>query len=1001
MIKWSLCFLVHICLMQLGLAQMNVRYAYSETFGMNEGLAHSVVSDIRTDQNDLLWIAVNGTLQLFDGDQFVDMSHLIDNINSSGSFGFENGKDIFFLKQHILYKFTPAQYASTIAPNLPLPTYSRKDPKAQIIYEDVDFLYISHPNDSLYQIEKESLTYKRVYSFPHRPNHSYRWSSIYIAPQPVTAVHYFDTNSLKCTFDLTTGKTNIASNISNAWRGAIASGDTMLVLEKNTLEIYAGGNQHTITLPEEGKYYNGEHFLLVGRDSVYVALSNSICLFNLRTMTWISKLQRTAGLPFYNVGIRNMVRDKSGHLYFSTFNSGIVKMYPSNDGFEYIGVQGKKKYFIKCIRVSEQNNLVLAGTLQDGLLVFDTNGVLKQQIQHFPNGDPMQLVSAILKITEDHYILLSNKTLELKFNGSQYTLRELLVTWKYNNTYYDNAVEDYKHQRYFIFNHKELIEFRPDHHMPVYTAKQPFFTSSISATISEDTYVMSVQEELRFYNQELKYHTLKFNVPDFGYSRCLVPYASGQYLVATDLGIFLLDTLHPTVSHEPIYNHMVYAILPGDEDGEFWFSTDYGLYRLDADLTYERYATESGLQESEFNTNSCYKSASGKLYFGGINGITTFYPSHIEKEKDTPLPYVSILSINGNVRDRYIAPGATPIYNLTYDENVIQLRLLGKGLRSPRSYNFQYMVKGLHDDWINLGRNMDIQLQLPPGRYTIYYHIAGGYEPEAKNLHALQLRIKPPIIMRWWFLASLSLLPFYILYYIMNLRRKRQTLKQAYGLELEKQLHEERLRISRELHDNIGAQMATVKRSINFIIEQGDRLSPEQSKNQMRALETISSQINQELRDTIWAVQNSHIDVGGFFTRLKNYVFQLMGPDSMLRVTYLSEGDMSTLLGPFTALNLHRICQEAINNIIKHAAASEINIVMDSSPSILKIIIADNGKGYNMSEVQEGYGLGNIRKRAEQIGAVVTFKSAQGSGSSIEIQYNRANRSADKKTIHG
>ena len=92
MMKWSLCFLVQICLLQLALGQIKVRYAYSETYSMDEGLEHSVVGDIITDHNDLLWIAVNGNLQLFDGDQFVDMGHLIHTSNTTGHFGFENGK---------------------------------------------------------------------------------------------------------------------------------------------------------------------------------------------------------------------------------------------------------------------------------------------------------------------------------------------------------------------------------------------------------------------------------------------------------------------------------------------------------------------------------------------------------------------------------------------------------------------------------------------------------------------------------------------------------------------------------------------------------------------------------------------------------------------------------------------------------------------------------------------------------------------------------------------
>ncbi|MBP8086284.1 MAG: sensor histidine kinase, partial [Saprospiraceae bacterium] len=495
--------------------------------------------------------------------------------------------------------------------------------------------------------------------------------------------------------------------------------------------------------------------------------------------------------------------------------------------------------------------------------------------------------------------------------------------------------------------------------------------------------------ELIIYNQALTPHHIKFNVPEFGYSRCLIPYAPNQFMVATDLGLFLLDTLSPTAPARQIYDHLVYSVLPGNKSGEFWFSTDFGLYRLDADFHFKRYAIESGLQESEFNTNSCFKSESGKLYFGGINGITAFYPSQIKKEEDKPLPYISVLSINGKVRERYIAPGTAPTYTLAYDENVIQLRLLGKGQRSPGRYNFQYMVKGLHEDWINLGRNMDIQLQLPPGDYTIYYHIADSFEPHAETLHALQLLIKPPLYKRWWFVAVLSMIPLYFLYYIMDLRRKRLALRLAYAKELEHKLFEDRMRISRDLHDNIGAQMATVKRGINFILDQGDRLTVDQTTNKMRDLEAISTQINQELRDTIWAVQQEQIDVAGFITRLKNYIFQLLGPDSPYRVIYEEQGDKHLILGPFVALNLHRISQEAINNILKHAEATEIRIIVDSRNSSLKIQITDNGKGFDPEKISEGYGLGNIRKRAEQIGAEVYINRLKTEGSSIEISIEK------------
>jgi len=965
-------------------AQIKVRYAYSEAFSMNEGLEHSVIADIITDQNDLLWISVNGTLQLFDGDQFVDMRHLTHTSNTSGYFGFENGKDVFYLKQNILYKFTPAQYTSHSAPALTLPAYTRREPPAKIIYEDGEFLYISHPNDSLYQIKKRTLALSSVYSLPHPPNISYRWSDLYISPTPVTVIQYFDTSSFRCTFDLTTGHTTVDDAGPDVWRGAIASGDTMLVLQTNTFDIYSGTTKHTINLPEPGRQFNGQQFLLVGRDSVYVSLSNSIYLFNLRSMTWISKLQRTDGLPLYSLGVRKMVLDKTDHLYISTFNSGLIKMYPSNTGFQYLGIQGKKKYFIKCLRVSEKNNLVLAGTLQDGLIVFDTNGIVKYHIQQFGDTHALKLISSILKLSDSRYILIADKKLLLDFRDDHYILRELTDSTSNRLAYYDNAIEDDEHKRYFIFNHRELTEYRPDDPLPIHSIKLPILSSCISATRSADKYVVSRLDELQFYNQDLKPHSIKFNVPDFGYSRCLVFYAPGQFLVATDLGIFKLDTLNPSVPHTPIYNHMVYSILPGGLEGEFWFSTDYGLYRLDPDFQYHRYSIESGLQESEFNTNSCYKSESGKLYFGGVNGITAFYPRNIAKEEDKPLPYISVLSVNGSVKERYIAPGAAPSLTFAYNENVIQLRLLAKGLRSPGSYNFQYKVAGLHEEWINLGPNMDIQLQLNPGRYTIYYHIADNFEPQAQPRYALKLCITPPLYKRWWFVAFLSLIPLYFAYYIMNVRRKRQALKLTYARELENKLHEDRLRISRDLHDNIGAQMATVKRNINFLLTNNDILTQDQVFEKMKDLESISTQINQELRDTIWAAQNEYIDVADFISRIKNYIFQVLGPESDMRILYEDQCEKQVILGPFLALNLHRICQEAINNVIKHAQATEIKLIFEGDTEYFKVTIADNGKGYDANATTEGYGLKNIRFRASQIDAALQFNHI-GSGSSLEI----------------
>jgi signal transduction histidine kinase/ligand-binding sensor domain-containing protein len=981
------------------LAQEEISYSYSEAFSVADGLDHTVISDLITDQNDLLWIAVNGTLQLFDGDQFIDMGHLVHPSITSGMFGYEKGKEVFLLKQHILYKFTPSAYTASDAPSLVLPSYGREEQDPSIIYEDVLFLYVWHPNDSLYQVNKTSLQIDYRFPFPHSPNF-YRWSSIYVSQEPVKTIHYLDSNYQWCQYDLSTLSLTIDQRCPNAWRAALAAGDTMVVLQSKAVEIYSKAYKHTVPLPELARDYNGDRFLISGRDSVYVFGKNAIHILNLRTLTWVNKIVRNTGPPLQEIKVRRMTVDKSGHLYFSTFYSGLVKLYPSRSGFEYMGIQGEKKYFIKCIRASEKNNLVLAGTLMDGLMVFDTNGVLQHHIQRNQKKEPITLVSAIIKLSESRFLLFADKTFEITFHDGQYILRELTDPNKIRLTFYDSALEDSVHQRYFLFNHRQILEYHSSPNSVIREIPQPRNSSCVSATISGNQYILSRLNELIFYDQLMVPRTLKFNVPDFGYSRCLAPYSSSQFLVGTDLGLFLLDTLNPDAAHIPIFNQRVYALLPGDKNKEFWFTTDAGLYHLDANLQYTRYAIESGLQENEFNTNSCYKSESGKLYFGGINGITAFYPSKVYSENDQPVPYISMLNINGEVRERYLTPGLSPEYDLDFNENVIRIRLLGRGQRSPKNYSFQYKIKELHKDWIDLGHNMEIQFQLAPGHYTLYYHIGDKFETDAPPGEAIRFHIHPPVYARWWFRALLLLAVAIVVYSVVNARRKRQALNLQYERELEKNLYKDRLRISRELHDNIGAQMATVKRHINFLIDHREKLNSNQFTDKMKDLEGISSQINQELRDTIWAVQNEQIDVSGFISRLKNYIFQVTGPDSPLRVNYTQDCEQQIILGPFTALNLHRICQESINNILKHARASEIHISFLCTADDLNITIADNGVGFDPGTVQAGYGLENIRRRAEQIHARVRFVPQQPQGSALEITMPLHTLGRDKTKTH-
>ncbi len=289
MVKWNLYWLWFFAWCHTLQAQMETQNLYSESFGVVDGLNLGVIGDFRTDENDFLWITTLGGLQLFDGLKFTDMNHLVHPGIGVGKFNYIHGHDLFLLKDSILYKITPEQYLSPRAPEYHLPPYPIGGRKCNILFEDSKYLFIDHFNDSLYQIDKQTLSLKRVYALPVRPLNNYYWDDLYIRGDTTTFIQYIDSSRAMCRLDLGTGKLETDRSVFPISRAAIGSGDTLIILHRDRLSIHTRDGNHNIALPDSLQDFAGKYLLLSGRDSVYVALENAIYVFNLRSMSGCQK----------------------------------------------------------------------------------------------------------------------------------------------------------------------------------------------------------------------------------------------------------------------------------------------------------------------------------------------------------------------------------------------------------------------------------------------------------------------------------------------------------------------------------------------------------------------------------------------------------------------------------------------------------------------------------------------------------------------------------------
>jgi signal transduction histidine kinase len=204
-------------------------------------------------------------------------------------------------------------------------------------------------------------------------------------------------------------------------------------------------------------------------------------------------------------------------------------------------------------------------------------------------------------------------------------------------------------------------------------------------------------------------------------------------------------------------------------------------------------------------------------------------------------------------------------------------------------------------------------------------------------------------------------------------------------IETQNKLQEQRLSISRDLHDNIGAQLTFIISSVDNIRYAFD-LKNTKLENRLQSINSFTKATIIELRDTIWAMNHSEFTLEDLRIRIYNFLEKAKDAREEIDFQFTIDEDLSQLrLSSITGMNIYRTIQEAINNALKYASASEIAIAIKNQGIPVRITICDNGIGFDPEVTERGNGLGNMQKRMEDIGGSFTLESAVANGTLITI----------------
>ena len=216
-----------------------------------------------------------------------------------------------------------------------------------------------------------------------------------------------------------------------------------------------------------------------------------------------------------------------------------------------------------------------------------------------------------------------------------------------------------------------------------------------------------------------------------------------------------------------------------------------------------------------------------------------------------------------------------------------------------------------------------------------------------------------------------------------NQLKKENELKTALvKIETQNKLQEQRLRISRDLHDNIGSQLTFIISSIDNLKY---KLKKGETVEKLSKISGFTTNTIYELRDTIWAMNKNDITFGDLQSRISNFIDQAKIASENTEFTFTISENINSEY-KFTSIqgmNLYRIIQEGINNASKYAEATKISVSIKEENSKYSILIKDNGKGFNLATEPLGNGISNIKKRSKDLLGEVTFNSIIAEGTSI------------------
>jgi signal transduction histidine kinase len=408
-------------------------------------------------------------------------------------------------------------------------------------------------------------------------------------------------------------------------------------------------------------------------------------------------------------------------------------------------------------------------------------------------------------------------------------------------------------------------------------------------------------------------------------------------------------------------------------------------------ITCIAYGVADGMKSNETNGGSQpagWKDREGKLWFPTLKGVVSIDPNNLNK---LPPPVV----IEQVLVDKM---AVTPHQMITIQpgQSDLEIHYAGLSLTAPEKVRFKYKLEGYDRDWVDAkDRRVAYYTQVAPGAYTFRVMAANNDGVWSTRDATIRLTVVPPFWRTWWFIffsaVALAAVAFVLYRRRVGKLERARVAQEAFSRQLIESQETERKRIAAELHDSLGQELLIIKNRAALGLKMlGDT---SKTREQMEQIAGTASQAITEVRQIAYNLRPYHLDEIGLSQSLEELIERVA---DACPIRFRSEiENIDELLPKEAAINLYRIVQEGLNNIVKHSQASEARLTVKRSSRDLEVLIEDNGKGLSVANETNrsgGFGLTGLSERARIIGATLSISSLPDKGTTVKLNIRAQGR---------